>query len=121
MQGFTNYVTAPFAKIFLALIFMLIVPLLFSALVVGIAEMGDVRALGRIGWKTLFYTVLLSAVAVLLGLVLVNWLKPGAGVDPALAQQLLADNADRAKEIVASVGDATARHRHARLRSCPTT
>ena len=45
----------------------LIVPLLFSALVCGIAEMGDIRALGRIGWKTLAYTVLLSAVAVLLG------------------------------------------------------
>jgi DAACS family dicarboxylate/amino acid:cation (Na+ or H+) symporter len=105
VQLFTTYVTTPFSKIFLSLIFMLIVPLLFSALVVGIAEMGDVRALGRIGWKTLFYTVVLSAVAVLLGLVLVNWLKPGAGVDPALAQQLLADNADRAKEIVASVGE----------------
>ncbi|KGQ18445.1 Na+/H+ dicarboxylate symporter [Lysobacter dokdonensis DS-58] len=105
VQAFTTYVTTPFSKIFLSLIFMLIVPLLFSALVVGIAEMGDVRALGRIGWKTLFYTVLLSAVAVLIGLVLVNWLQPGAGVDPALAQQLLADNADRAKEIVASVGE----------------
>jgi len=67
--------------------------------------MGDVRALGRIGWKTLAYTVVLSAVAVLLGLLLVNWLQPGAGVDPALAQQLLADNAERAKEIVASVGE----------------
>ena len=104
VQGFTQYATTPFSKIFLNLIFMLIVPLLFSALVVGIAEMGDVRALGRIGWKTLAYTVVLSAIAVLLGLVLVNWLQPGAGVDPALAQQLLAENADRAKEIVASVG-----------------
>jgi hypothetical protein len=103
-----------------ALIFMLIVPLLFSALVVGVAEMGDVRALGRIGWKTLFYTVVLSAVAVLLGLVLVNWLKPGAGVDPALAQQLLADNADRAKEIVASVGDNRAAST-CWSPSCPTT
>ena len=105
VEAFTQYVTTPLSKIFLSLIFMLIVPLLFSALVVGIAEMGDVRALGRIGWKTLAYTVALSSVAVLLGLVLVNWLKPGAGVDPALAQQLLADNAERAREIVQSVGD----------------
>lgn len=105
VDTFTRYVTTPLSTIFLDLIFMLIVPLLFSALVVGIAEMGDVRALGRIGWKTLAYTVLLSAVAVLLGLLLVNWLQPGAGVDPALAQQLLADNAERAKEIVASVGE----------------
>ncbi|HEY5970738.1 MAG TPA: dicarboxylate/amino acid:cation symporter [Pseudoxanthomonas sp.] len=99
----TTYVTTPFSKVFLSLIFMLIVPLLFSALVVGIAEMGDIRALGRIGWKTLGYTVVLSSVAVLIGLVLVNLFKPGAGVDPALAQTLLAENTERAKEIVASV------------------
>ncbi len=100
----TKYVTTPFSKIFLNLIFMLIVPLLFSALVCGIAEMGDIRALGRIGWKTLAYTIVLSAVAVLLGLVLVNLFKPGVGVDPALAQQLIAENAERTKEIVATVG-----------------
>ena len=104
VQDVTKYVTTPFSKIFLNLIFMLIVPLLFSALVCGIAEMGDIRALGRIGWKTLAYTVLLSAVAVLLGLLLVNLLKPGVGVDPALAQQLIVENAERTKEIVASVG-----------------
>ncbi|MEO8366436.1 MAG: dicarboxylate/amino acid:cation symporter [Pseudoxanthomonas sp.] len=100
----TTYVTTPFSKIFLNLIFMLIVPLLFSALVVGIAEMGDIRSLGRIGWKTLAYTVILSSIAVVIGLVLVNWLKPGAGVDPELAQSLIVQNADRAREIVASVG-----------------
>ena len=59
VKSVTTYVTTPFSKIFLNLIFMLIVPLLFSALVVGIAEMGDIRALGRIGWKTLAYTCLL--------------------------------------------------------------
>jgi DAACS family dicarboxylate/amino acid:cation (Na+ or H+) symporter len=99
----TTYVTTPFSKIFLSLIFMLIVPLLFSALVVGIAEMGDIRALGRIGWKTLAYTVVLSSIAVVIGLVLVNVLKPGGGVDPALAQTLLTENAERAQQIVASV------------------
>ena len=103
VKAFTAYVTTPFSKVFLSLIFMLIVPLLFSALVVGIAEMGDIRALGRIGWKTLGYTVVLSSLAVLIGLLLVNWLKPGAGVDPALAQTLITENAERAKEIVASV------------------
>ena len=103
VKAFTAYVTTPFSKVFLSLIFMLIVPLLFSALVVGIAEMGDIRALGRIGWKTLGYTVVLSSIAVLIGLLLVNWLKPGAGVDPALAQTLITENAERAKEIVASV------------------
>ena len=103
VQAFTTWVTTPASRLFLNPIFMLIVPLLFSALVMGIAEMGDIRALGRIGWKTLAYTVVLSGVAVLLGLLLVNAFKPGAGVDPALAQQLLVQNAERSREIVASV------------------
>jgi DAACS family dicarboxylate/amino acid:cation (Na+ or H+) symporter len=52
-----DYVTTPASGLFLNLIFMLIVPLIFSALVMGVSEMGDIRALGRIGWKTLAYTV----------------------------------------------------------------
>ncbi|WP_374013305.1 dicarboxylate/amino acid:cation symporter [Pseudoxanthomonas koreensis] len=103
VQALTAYVTTPASRLFLNLIFMLIVPLLFSALVMGIAEMGDIRALGRIGWRTLAYTVVLSGLAVLLGLVLVNVLEPGAGVDPALARDLLAQNVERSREIVASV------------------
>jgi DAACS family dicarboxylate/amino acid:cation (Na+ or H+) symporter len=95
-----GYVTQPFSTLFLSLIFMLIVPLLFSALVVGVSEMGDVRSLGRIGWRTLAYTVLMSGTAVLLGLVLVGLVKPGAGVDPVLAQQLLSESAERAQAIV---------------------
>ena len=90
VQWLTTYVTQPFGTLFLSLIFMLIVPLLFSALVMGISEMGDIRALGRIGWKTLAWTVVLSGVPVLLGLLLVNLFQPGAGVDPELAQSLLA-------------------------------
>ncbi|MCP5329085.1 MAG: dicarboxylate/amino acid:cation symporter [Steroidobacteraceae bacterium] len=103
VEAFRSYATTPLSGTFLNLIFMLIVPLLFSALVVGIAEMGDVRALGRIGWRTLAWTMLLSAIAVLLGLLLVNWLRPGAGVDPALAQVLLSENSERARQIADSV------------------
>src|SRR5690606_17814539 len=90
---------------FLSLIFMMIVPLLFSALVVGVSEMGDVRSLGRIGWRTLACTVVLSGIAVLLGLVMVNVFEPGAGVDPALAQQLLTDSAERTAAIVRDSGE----------------
>ncbi len=98
----TGYVTQPVGTIFLRLLFMLVIPLLFSALVVGVAEMGDVRALGRIGWKTLAYSALVSAVAVVIGMTLVNVLKPGNGVDPAVAERLLGDAADRAQSIVTS-------------------
>ena len=100
VQWLTGNVTQPAGTLFLRLIFMLVIPLLFSALVVGVAEMGDVRALGRIGWKTLAYTVVVSGIAVLIGLVLVNWLRPGAGIDPATAQQMLAAGSERAQAIV---------------------
>jgi DAACS family dicarboxylate/amino acid:cation (Na+ or H+) symporter len=98
----TTWIAQPLGKLFLNLIFMLVLPLLFSALVVGITEMGDVRALGRIGWRTLAYTVLLSAIAVLLGLVLVNWVQPGAGVDPVQARELLSANAEAAQGHIAA-------------------
>ncbi|HBC49849.1 MAG TPA: dicarboxylate/amino acid:cation symporter [Stenotrophomonas maltophilia] len=98
-----DYITTPASGLFLNLIFMLIVPLIFSALIMGVSEMGDIRALGRIGWKTLAYTVLLSGIAVGIGLVLVNLLKPGAGVDPQVAAMMLSENAERSKEIVAGI------------------
>ena len=106
VQWLTTWITQPAATLFLRLIFMLVIPLLFSALVVGVAEMGDVRALGRIGWKTLAYTVVVSAVAVVIGIVLVNFFQPGAGVDPALAQQLLSQGSERAQAIVSSSAEA---------------
>jgi len=101
----TTYVTQPAATIFLRLIFMLVIPLLFAALVIGVAEMGDIRSFGRVGWRTLAYTVVMSALAVVLGLVLVNLFKPGAGVDEAQALKLLSDNAERARSIVSSAGE----------------
>jgi DAACS family dicarboxylate/amino acid:cation (Na+ or H+) symporter len=100
VQWLTANVTGPVGQIFLRLLFMLVLPLLFSALVVGVAEMGDLGALGRVGVKTLIATVVVSAIAVIIGLVLVNALRPGDGVDPGLARQLLAASADGARAIV---------------------
>ncbi len=87
-------------QIFLRLLFMLVIPLLFSALAVGVAEMGDLKSLGRVGFKTLAFTIMVSAIAVAIGLGMVNFFQPGAGVDPALAAQLLEDGADGAAAIV---------------------
>ncbi len=89
VQWVTTNVTGPIGQLFLRLLFMLVLPLLFSALVVGVAEMGDLKVLGRAGFKSLAFTVFVSAVAVLIGLVMVNIFRPGDGVDPAVAQQLL--------------------------------
>ncbi len=102
VKWLTDYITQPVGTLFLRLIFMLVIPLLFSALVMGVAEMGDVRALGRVGWKTLGYTILASGLAVAIGLLLVNVLRPGAGVDPVAAQQMLAQGSERASAIVGS-------------------
>ena len=96
----TTYVTGPIGEIFLRLLFMLVIPLLFSALVVGIAEMGDIRSLKRVGLKTLFFTVLLSGIAVLIALGVANLFEPGAGVDRALAGELLAQSRERTGELL---------------------
>lgn len=96
----TTYVTQPVAQIFLRLLFMLVLPLLFSALVGGISEMGDLGALGRTGWRTLLFTVGLSAIAVVVGLTLVNLLRPGDGVDSSLAQRLLEGASGGARAIL---------------------
>jgi len=73
-----DYAAYPIGQIFLRLLFMLAVPLIFSALVTGIAEL-DPRALGRLGLKTLGYTALVSTISVLIGLALVMLLRPGEG------------------------------------------
>jgi DAACS family dicarboxylate/amino acid:cation (Na+ or H+) symporter len=96
----TTYVTQPAAQIFLRLLFMLVLPLLFSALVMGVSEMGDMGALGRAGWRTLLFTLGLSSVAVIVGLVTVNLFRPGDGVDPALAHKLLGEAASGARSII---------------------
>ncbi|MGE0178506.1 MAG: dicarboxylate/amino acid:cation symporter [Sphingomonas sp.] len=98
----TTYVTAPIGQIFLRLLFMLVLPLLFAALVTGIAEMGDIRSLKRVGVKTLVFTVLLSSIAVVIALAVANGFRPGDGVDPALAQQLLTDARENAGAIVSA-------------------
>jgi len=103
-----TYVTGPIGQIFLRLLFMLVLPLLFSALVVGIAEMGEVRELKRIGLMTLAYTVIVSGIAVAVSLAAVNLLKPGQGVDPAAARDLLAQGGEGARGIIAASANSDA-------------
>jgi len=93
-------VTGVVGQIFLRLLFMLVIPLLFSAIVMGVAEMGDLGSLGRVGLRTLLFTILISALAVIIGLVLVNVFQPGVGIDPIVAQDMLAQGSGRAASIV---------------------
>src|SRR4029453_17906842 len=66
-----------FTDVFLRLIKMIIAPLVFSTLVVGIAHMGDTKSIGRIGLKTMGWFVTASLMSLVLGMVLVNLLRPG--------------------------------------------
>ncbi len=69
----------PFAVIFLRMVKMIIAPLLFATLVVGIAGHGDVKSLGKIGLKTIIYFEIVTTLALIIGLTMANVFKPGIG------------------------------------------
>jgi DAACS family dicarboxylate/amino acid:cation (Na+ or H+) symporter len=99
LRAFVRYVAQPAGQVFLRLLFMLVIPLLFSALALGVAGLGDLRRLGRIGLKTLGYTVAVSSIAVVLGVSLVNLLRPGEGMSDELRARLVSGAAERASGI----------------------
>ena len=99
VSGLGAYLLKPFGQIFLNLLFMLVIPLMFSALVLGVAELGDIASLGRLGWKTLIYTAVVTGIAVAIGLLMVNLLQPGSHMDPALVNQAMAEYAGKASDI----------------------
>ncbi|HET7616898.1 MAG TPA: cation:dicarboxylase symporter family transporter [Vicinamibacterales bacterium] len=70
----------PFSQLFLRLIKMIIAPLIFSMLVAGIAGAGHVKAVGRMGLRAIIYFEAVTTLALLIGLVAVNVLKPGVGL-----------------------------------------
>lgn len=82
-------IASPIGQIFLRLLFMLVIPMLFSALVLGICGL-DVKHLGRMGGRLLGYTVVASAIAVLIGMTLTNVLQPGAGLPEAARSAAMA-------------------------------
>jgi len=106
VETIVTYVTIPIGQLFLRLLFMLVLPLLFSALVVGIAEMGEIRALRNVGLMTLVYTIVVSSIAVAISLAVVNILQPGGGVDPAVAQAMIGEASAGAAGIIQKSGEA---------------
>jgi Na+/H+-dicarboxylate symporter len=81
------------------LLFVLVIPLVFSALVLGVVEIGDPASLGRIGTKTLLWVLVVTSFAVTIGMVMVNLLQPGTGLPPEVGQEMLASAGDRVAEI----------------------
>ena len=100
-----NNITGPIGQLFLRLLLMVVIPLVFSSLVVGVAGIGDVRRLGRVGLKTFGYTVVVSAISVVIGIGVVNAIRPGERIAPetaaAIQERFGTDAAARVEATVA--------------------
>jgi len=88
----------PLGTAFIRLISMVVVPLVVASLTVGVSSLGDVRAVGRIGGKSLIYFLVTTVVAALIGLGLALAVQPGSAVDPDVRDTIAAEYADRGGE-----------------------
>ena len=77
----STHILRPIGQIFLRTIFMIVVPMVFSALVIGVYELGRGHGLSGVAGRTLAFTLILSSASVLVGMVLVNLLRPGDGLN----------------------------------------
>jgi len=90
MVLWTNrYVAGPVGQVFLRMLFMIVVPLVFASIALGVAGLGDLRRVGRVGGKAIAYFLVTTAIAAALGLVAVNIVRPGAQLDPEVRARLL--------------------------------
>lgn len=105
-------ITQPIGQLFLRLLLMIVVPLVFSSLVVGVAGIGDIRKLGRVGLKSFAYCLVISAISVVIGLTLANTIRPGKRIDPntsAALQQRYATDATKTVEDAKKASTAAAK------------
>ena len=107
LLAFIDNIAQPIGQLFLRLLKMLILPLMFSALVVGIGQLGDVASLGRMGGRTLGYTALTSSIAVLIGVGAANLIQPGVGVDREQLDALMQSYASGAAAITTATPTTT--------------
>jgi DAACS family dicarboxylate/amino acid:cation (Na+ or H+) symporter len=102
-----KWVAYPIGQIFLRMLFMIVIPLVFASIALGVAGLGDVRKVGTVGSRTLgffFFTTVLSAT---LGLLLVLAIRPGSRVEPAVRDQLLQQFSERAGATVEAANQST--------------
>jgi dicarboxylate/amino acid:cation (Na+ or H+) symporter, DAACS family len=88
LKSFIKNFTEPIGQLFLSFLLMIVVPLVFASLVVGVAGIGDVRKLGRIGLKSFAYCLIISAISVVIGLGLANTIRPGERISPEIKAKL---------------------------------
>ena len=101
LRSVVEQVLAPLGGIFLRLLFLTVLPLVFSCLALGVRELGNPRELGKIGLKTLVFTLILSGTSVAIGLGAVNLIRPGDNITSEARQSLL-ENARKESTAVAT-------------------
>ena len=101
-------ITGPIGQLFLRLLLMIVVPLVFSSLVVGVAGIGDIRKLGRVGLKSFGYCLVISAISVVIGITLANTIKPGKRIAESTSIALQQRYASDAKKDVEDAAKASA-------------
>lgn len=92
------YIAGPIGQVFLRMLSMVVMPLVFASIALGVAGVGDVRRLGRMGARTLVFFIVSTALATGLGLVLVQLVQPGTHISPEIREKLLADYASGAAD-----------------------
>jgi DAACS family dicarboxylate/amino acid:cation (Na+ or H+) symporter len=80
IEWIVNNISYPIGQIFLRLIFMVVIPLIFVAIVLGISDFRDIKKIGRIGIKALLFTFFITLLSVLIGIVVVNIFQPGLNI-----------------------------------------
>ena len=91
--GLDRYLAGPAGQVFLRMLSMVVMPLVFASIALGVASVGDVRRIGRMGVKTLAYFLGTTALAVCLGLLLVTLVEPGVHITAAVRDRLIHDYA----------------------------
>ena len=84
-----KYLAGPVGQIFLRMLFMIVVPLVFASIALGVAGLGDLRKVGRVGGKAIAYFLITTAIAATIGLIAVNIFRPGAQLDQTVRTELL--------------------------------
>ncbi len=87
--GINTYLAGPVGAIFLNLLFMIVVPLVFASIALGVAGLGDLRRVGRVGAKTIAYFFVTTLMSVTVGLILVQMIRPGSRITPEVRTELL--------------------------------
>ena len=91
LEWVVKNVAQPVGQIFLRMLFMVVVPLIFTSLALGVASLGDLKRVGRIGAKTIGFFLVTTGFAAAIGLTMVNVVRPGDALDAGIRDQLMAE------------------------------